>query len=165
MKKIICVCLLAFGLAAAAKDVEAAVKGVVGEDAKFALSLKQKPGGKARLVRFAEADDVIRKCLPNGDEQFLFTYRDPATPVRAVCVMLRREADGAVRHKLSCEMNAGWFLERTMFPVIEMPCKEATSIVFGSNKGGVFHDPAKWPVAGLCVARKLLRAVRRRVER
>ena len=146
MKKIICVWLLAAGIAAAAKDAETAVKGVVGEDAKFALSLKQKPGGKARLVRFAEADDVARKCLPNGDEEFLFTYRDPAAPVRAARVTLRRDADGAVRHKLSCEMNQGWFLERTMFPMIEMPCEEAANLVLGSNKGGVSHDPSNWPV-------------------
>ncbi len=116
------------------------------EDAKFALSLKQRPGGKARLVRFAEADDVIRNKLPNGDDEFTFTYRDSAAPVRAARVTLRRDAEGAVRHKLSCEMNDGWFLERTMFPVIEMPCEEATSLVLGSNKGGVFHDSSKWPV-------------------
>ena len=146
MKKIICGCLLAFGLAATAKDAEAAVKGVVGEDAKFALSLKRKPGGKARLVRFAEADDVIRKCLPNGDEEFLFTYCDPAAPVGAARVTLRREADGAVRHKLSCEMRPGWFLERTSFPEIVIPCEEAKRLMSGSNKGGVFHDPSKWPM-------------------
>ena len=127
MKKIICVCLLACGLAAAAKNAEGPVVTAVGEDARFALSLKQKPGGKARLVRFAEADDVARKNLPNGDEEFLFTYRDPAAPVRAARVTLRRDADGAVRHKLSCEMNPGWYLERTMFPVIEMPCEAAAS--------------------------------------
>ena len=64
------------------------------EDAKFALSLKQRPGGKARLVRFAEADDVIRNKLPNGDDEFTFTYRDSAAPVRAARVTLRRDAEG-----------------------------------------------------------------------
>ena len=124
----------------------AALGATTVEDAKFELSLKQRPDGKARLVRFAEADDVVRKKLPNGDDEFTFTYRDSASPVRAARVTLRRDAEGAERRRLSCEMTAGWFLERAMFPVIEMPCEEATSLVLGSNKGGVFHNPSKWPV-------------------
>ena len=116
------------------------------EDAKFELSLKQKPGAQAHGISSAEADDVVRKKLPNGDDEFTFTYRDSAAPVRTARVTLRRDAEGAVRHKISCEMRSGWFLASTMFPVIDIPCEEATHLVLGSNKGGVFHDPSKWPV-------------------
>jgi len=159
LKNTVYICLMVLGLAVSVKGAEGKTAGsgaqpnaqkyhpaadfLPGE--KFALSLKQKPGGKARLVRFAEADDVSMWKLPCGDSEILYAYRDSAAPVREVRVTLRWEQDGAVRRRLSCEMNPGWFLERTMFPVVEMPCEEATRLVLGSSKGGVFHDPSKWP--------------------
>ena len=115
------------------------------ENAKFSLSFKQKPGAQARGMSSADADSIRMRKLPNGDEEILYSYPDPAAPAREVRVTIRREADGAVRHKLSCEMRPGWFLERTSFPEVVIPCEEAKRLISGSNKGGVFHDPSKWP--------------------
>ena len=116
------------------------------ENARFSLSFKQKPGAQARGMSSADADSIRMRKLPNGDEEILYSYPDPAAPAREVRVTIRREADGAVRHKLSCEMRPGWFLERTSFPEVVIPCEEAKRLMSGSNKGGVFHDSSKWPM-------------------
>ena len=86
------------------------------EDVKFSLSFRQKPGAPARMVWSADADSIRMRKLPDGDEVILYSYPDPASPAREVRVTLRREAEGAVRSKISCEMRPGWFLERTSVP-------------------------------------------------
>ena len=113
------------------------------EGTRFSLSLKQKPGAPARTVRSSDAGSVMKKTRADGGEDILFVFK-PTSPVREACVTVRREADGAVRHKLSCEMNPGWFLERTTFPELDIPCEKAARLMLGSNKGGVYHDPVNW---------------------
>ena len=118
-------------------------RSIAGMD--FSFFLKRNPGATPSAVRSGEADAVRQQVLPDGDTEFIYTYGQPASPVTEARVRVRRSADGEVRGRLSCTLAAGWFLERTSFPEVKMRCDEAARLVLGSNKGGVFHNPADWP--------------------
>ena len=116
----------------------------------FSLSFKQKPDGPIRIVRSAEADRVVSRKLSNDEEEIRFSYGDTSMPVSEVRVTLRKDDVCEVRGRLACDIAPGWFLERTSFPEIEFPCEEATRLVCGSNKGGVFHNPGGWEIGKWC---------------
>ncbi len=64
---------------------------------------------------------------PDGDEEIVYTYRKPASPVREARVTVRRDADGAIRRRLSCTLADGWILVQVS-PQIEIACSEAKPV-------------------------------------
>ena len=78
----------------------------IGRDSvRFALSLKPKPCATPRLVRSGEADSVRSLVLPDGDTEIVYAFGGTSAPVREARVRMRRSADGAVQHRISCETN------------------------------------------------------------
>ena len=116
------------------------------EGSRFSLLLKREPGTPETTLFSDDADQVLARSGSDGDMEIVFKYHNASSPVREARVTIRRAADGTVRRRLSCSMAPGWHLERTAFPMTELSCEYAKRLLLGSNKGGVFHDPAGWKV-------------------
>ena len=103
-----------------AQDVEV-------DENRFSLCLKRGQGSSVTYVRSEDADRILMSAKPDGDEEIVYTYRKPASPVREARVTVRRDADGAIRRRLSCTLADGWILVQVS-PQIEIACSEAKPV-------------------------------------
>lgn len=124
---------------AAAPAVNArAADGEEWQSPAFELSLRSSPTSQPVVVTGA---DAVRQERSAGRMRCFF---DATAPVSSVSTCVRTDADGFTRCRIDVSVADGWRLERTAYPLVDVPLPLAGGgsedwCVVGSNEGGVWR--------------------------
>lgn len=116
-------------------------KGVALPEPVFELSLRLSPTSQPIVVTGA---DAVLQERQSGLTRYFF---GATAPVSSVLTRVRTEADGFRRFRIDVSVAEGWHLERTAYPLLDVPLPLAGDgaadwCVVGSNEGGIWRPQA-----------------------
>lgn len=120
-----------------------AYAGTIGTDIlqgepNFELTLRPSPTGQPVIVTMT---DAVRQEREAGQTRYFFKANSPIT---SVLTKSHTDAEGYSRYRIDVAVADGWFLEKTAYPLIDIPFPLAGDgkddrCVVGATIGGVWH--------------------------